>query len=250
MRVLVTVGFSTMLMLVQGCSSDEPPAGEEPTPGEQSPGGEENNGGETTPPAANPPTSAETTTPAPAEPAKPEKSKMTFFVTSTGSGAQGGNLGGLEGADKKCQSLATAVNGGDHTWHAYLSVQGKPAKDRIGTGPWVNQKGKTIAADVAALHALQFLPPAADLVDEKGAAVPANRRLILTGSKQDGTPAATCNNWTSNAANNNGRSGDVQSDTSVVLGVHWNDAVKSTACTQAALNAAKGEGRLYCFAID
>jgi hypothetical protein len=36
---------------------------------------------------------------------------MTFFVTSTGSG-NGGNLGGLAGADKLCQSLAAKAGAG------------------------------------------------------------------------------------------------------------------------------------------
>src|SRR4029078_7463323 len=86
------------------------------------------------------------------------KSTMTFFITSTGRGAMGGNLGGLSGADKKCQDLAAAVGGGDHTWHAYLSVSAAApggavnAKQRIGSGPWVNQKGTVIAASLTALH--------------------------------------------------------------------------------------------------
>ena len=48
---------------------------------------------------------------------------MTFFVTSTSIG-DGGNLGGLAGADAHCQSLAAEVGAGDTTWRAYLSTQG------------------------------------------------------------------------------------------------------------------------------
>jgi hypothetical protein len=47
--------------------------------------------------------------------------KMNFFVTSVPIG-DGGNLGGLAGADAHCQSLAAAVGAGKHTWHAYLST--------------------------------------------------------------------------------------------------------------------------------
>jgi hypothetical protein len=67
---------------------------------------------------------------------------MRFFVTSAGSG-KGGDLGGLAGADARCQSLAVAVGAGARTWHAYLSTQttaGAPAvnaRDRIGHGPLV-----------------------------------------------------------------------------------------------------------------
>ena len=38
-----------------------------------------------------------------------QPAELGFFVTSTGSGADGGNIGGLTGADAKCQQLATAV---------------------------------------------------------------------------------------------------------------------------------------------
>src|SRR4030095_1096573 len=47
--------------------------------------------------------------------------RMGFFVTSAKS--KTGNRGGLAGADKICQTLATAVGQGDKTWHAYLSVE-------------------------------------------------------------------------------------------------------------------------------
>src|SRR6185437_11685699 len=92
-----------------------------------------------------------------AQPARAQTADMSFFVTSVGIG-NGGNLGGLAGADNYCQTLAQAAGAGAKTWHAYLSTQaadGKPAvnaRDRIGTGPWQNAKGVVIAKDVAALH--------------------------------------------------------------------------------------------------
>ena len=61
---------------------------------------------------------------------------MTFFVTSVGVG-NGGDLGGLAGADAHCQKLATAAGATGKTWRAYLSTQGQGAvnaKDRIGKG--------------------------------------------------------------------------------------------------------------------
>src|SRR5260370_34135342 len=82
---------------------------------------------------------------------------MTFFVTSAGPG-NGGNLGGLAGADAHCQQLATTAGAGGKTWHAYLSsngaAQGGPtnARDRIGQGPCQNSKGVVIAQDVHDLH--------------------------------------------------------------------------------------------------
>ena len=76
----------------------------------------------------------------------PQFPDMTFFITSVG-GPQGANYGGLEGADRHCQTLATKAGAGSKTWRAYLSTQAVGgatavnAKDRIGKGPWTNAKG-------------------------------------------------------------------------------------------------------------
>ncbi len=161
---------------------------------------------------------------------------MTFFVTSEPIG-DGGNLGGLAGADAHCQKLAEAVGAGDRTWHAYLSTQARPgqpainARDRIGTGPWYNFDGVMIARDVAHLHGdtLELARLGNNLtkqsgLTEKGQIVPglndykhprdgdweyvrttpySNRHEILTGSQTDGRAFSedldyTCDNWTSN----------------------------------------------------
>ena len=174
------------------------------------------------------------------------KSVMTFFVTSTGSGAQGANLGGLAGADAKCASLAAAVGGSDHTWRAYLSTSNVDAKDRIGAGPWRNQKGVVIAANLAALHATG--PKAVDVLDEKGAAVPASGRCILTGTHADGTTytGATASDWT---ATGGVWMGHADAETSANATDKWNDA-HIIGGTQATMAAAGGEGRTYCFAAD
>ena len=42
---------------------------------------------------------------------------MTFFITSNGSG-NGGDLGGIDGADAHCQNLAESAGAGDKTWRA------------------------------------------------------------------------------------------------------------------------------------
>ena len=81
---------------------------------------------------------------------------MGFFVTSVG--LDGGNLGGLQGADAHCQKLAAASGregAGNRVWRAYLSTQGPNAvnaRDRIGTGPWANARGQVVARDLAHLH--------------------------------------------------------------------------------------------------
>src|SRR5262245_19826428 len=77
----------------------------------------------------------------------PQSPNMTFFVVTTGPG-KGADLGGLEGADRQCQTLAQGAGAGTKTWRAYLSTQeagGTPAvnaRDRIGRGPWQNFKGE------------------------------------------------------------------------------------------------------------
>src|SRR5688572_24022416 len=86
--------------------------------------------------------------------ARSQDNQMSLFITSVGIG-DGANLGGLAGADAHCQSLAQAVGAGGRTWHAYLSTSGEGAvnaRDRIGTGPWVNAKGVQIAANIEELH--------------------------------------------------------------------------------------------------
>ena len=57
---------------------------------------------------------------------------MNFFVTSETMG-DGGNLGGLAGADAHCQTLATAVGAGNRTWHrAFLLL-----RDKLTVSAWM-----------------------------------------------------------------------------------------------------------------
>src|ERR1700693_6228915 len=110
-----------------------------------------------------------------APPAQAQSADTSFFVSSTGIG-NGGNLGGLAGADNYCQTLAQAAGAnasGVKTWRAYLSTQAvyvQPAvnaRDRIGKGPWQNSKGVVIARDVAGLHGANNLTKQTAL-SEKG----------------------------------------------------------------------------------
>lgn len=180
---------------------------------------------------------------------------FSFFVTSAGSG-QGGNLGGLEGADAICEARAETVGAGASTWRAYLSTQGPNAvnaRDRIGAGPWYNARGAQIAANVETLHSINNRFSLLNALDEAGRIIPGsgyspNRHDILTGSQQDGTAFPegndmTCNNWTSDSDTNKAR-----------LGHHdfpnWNSAHESQGCSQDALVRTGGYGLLYCFAAE
>jgi hypothetical protein len=192
---------------------------------------------------------------------------MGFFITSVGVG-DGGNLGGLAGADRHCQTLAAAAGAGNRTWRAYLSAAPSGgqapvnARDRIGAGPWYNARGVLIARDVTDLHG--------DIhrdrnsinkeyaLNEKGEQVKGrgdtpNEHDILTGSDSHGrvmlgsAAITTCNNWTSNTGGNamvghHDRSGGGNSS--------WNAAHSSRSCSQADLVATGGAGLFYCFAAS
>jgi len=202
-----------------------------------------------------------------AAPAVAQQAAMSFFVTSAGPG-NGANLGGLDGADKHCQTLAAAAGAGAKTWRAYLSTQGQGAvnaRDRIGKGPWVNAKGATIAKDVADLHGAANNLTKQTALSEKGDVINGrgdqpNRHDILTGSQPDGTAFAgdkdmTCKNWTSATEGSAmvGHSDRTGLDDSAPA-KSWNSSHPSRGtgggCTQADLRSTGGDGLLYCFAVN
>ncbi len=193
------------------------------------------------------------------------KTGMSFFVTSAGPG-KGADLGGLTGADKQCQALATASGAGNRTWHAYLSQQptanvpGINARDRIGKGPWINAKGVVVATDVDQLHGANNLSKATALT-ETGAVVNGrgdtpNTHDLLTGSQPDGRFIAgnvntTCGNWTQSGEGSAmlGHSDKTGLDESVPA-KSWNSSHMSRGCSPDGLKATGGAGLFYCFAAD
>ncbi len=177
---------------------------------------------------------------------------MSFFATSEGSGKAGGNLGGLDGADATCQSLAEAAGQGACTWRAYLSTSTEDARDRIGTGPWQNFAGDVIADSVAALHddGLSNGDPQ-HVLDETGSEVPGNEHDILTGSNEDGTYVldSTCQDWTSASPDDMAQLGHSDIPGNPNFSPSWNAAHLSNGCTPQNLQGTGGSGRLYCFAL-
>lgn len=192
--------------------------------------------------------------------AVPRSNPTTFFVTSAGPG-QGANLGGLAGADAHCEKLASAAGVGDRGWRAYLSTTGAAgvnARERIGSGPWVNAKGETIAKDVADLHGSNKLTKQT-AITEKGEVINGrgdtpNMHDILTGSTPDGRAVAgtddtTCGNWTKSGegsawVGHHDRIGLRDDD----LSRSWNASHPSRGCSADALKATGGNGLFYCFA--
>lgn len=195
---------------------------------------------------------------------------MTFFITSVGSG-KGADLGGLEGADQHCQSLAKAAGAGNRTWRAYLSTQGTAlndpkvvhARDRIGAGPWHNAKGVMIASNVADLHSVKNNITKDTGLDEKGQ--PVNDRSqkpskhdMLTGSREDGTafPGApfadmTCGNWTKSGADGAAMTGhfDRAGPIDHAWATSWNSSHPTRGCGQEQVRPTGGDGLFYCFAV-
>ena len=145
----------------------------------------------------------------------PQSPNMTFFVASTGLG-KGADLGGLEGADRQCQTLAAAAGAGNRTWRAYLSTQATGggqavnARDRIGNGPWQNFKGEVVAQNPDDLHGANNKLGTQTSLTERGTVVAGvgftpNYHDVLTGSQPDGRAFPpdedrTCGNWTKSGA--------------------------------------------------
>lgn len=200
-------------------------------------------------------------------------SKMSFFITSKGSG-KGADLGGLGGADAHCGMLATSAGAPKgKVWRAYLSVTGNDARgpinarDRIGAGPWFNAKGVQVASSVDDLHSDNNKLGKENSLTESGAVVKGrgdtpNEHDILTGSDSAGrlaavpapaagatTPAPanmTCNNWTSSGAGA-AMLGHFDKQGGGANPTSWNSAHASRSCSAPDLVATGGAGYFYCF---
>jgi hypothetical protein len=190
--------------------------------------------------------------------AQAQDTGMSFFVTSASPG-DGGNLGGLDGADAHCRTLAEAAGAGGKTWRAYLSTSTANARDRIGDGPWHNAKGELIASNLAELHGDANTIGKQTALTETGEVVKGrgdtpNEHDILTGSNADGTVAAgmTCEDWTSSSSSSKAFIGDhdrigLRDD---APSKSWNASHPSRGCAAQDLPKSGGAGLLYCFAAD
>jgi hypothetical protein len=218
------------------------------------------------------------TTPSSSGPAASAGSKgpMSFFITSVGPG-KGGDLGGLEGADKHCQSLAQAAGAGNRTWRAYLSTQAPAlnspqfvnARDRIGKGPWHNAKGVLVARNVDELHSERNNVNKETALDERGRPVNSrteqpNKHDILTGSRPDGTafpggagggvpfPDMTCGNWTKGTTEGAAMVGhhDRAGPIAAPWATSWNSGHPTIGCSMERIRPTGGDGLFYCFAAN
>jgi hypothetical protein len=183
-----------------------------------------------------------------AQQAPPQSPTMTFFVTSAGPG-KGADLGGLEGADRQCQTLAQSAGAGSKTWRAYLSTQA------AGNTPAVNARDRIDNNKLSIQTSLT----------ERGTMLPGvgytpNYHDVLTGSQVDGRAFPTgedktCRNWTSSTQgaamvghlDRKGLRDDAASKS-------WNASHLSRGpdggCSQNDLRSTGGNGLLYCFAAQ
>ena len=215
---------------------------------------------------------------------------LSFFVTServqvNGASVQGGNFGGLAGADAFCNLLGNealaSISLPGKIWRAYLSSSTVDAKDRIGSGPWYNAAGERIAANVADLHNTDWRGTA-QIQTQFGDPVFGPQHDVVTGSTRQGikfTFGSTeyqrvfnewagsphqfrnnanlyCQDWTSDSSSidilavvgHSDWTGGIIDN----LGVdddYWNsDHV--TGCDEARMIPDNGDIRIYCFATD
>ena len=184
---------------------------------------------------------------------------MSFFVTSTN--PNGGNLGGLAGADGYCEGLAATVGAGGKTWRAYLSTSSVDARDRIGSGPWYNVNGDRIAANLAELHgdapgltadtALDQNGDSPNYIGADGNVAQPLEHDVITGTNADGTAnEATCNNWTDGSGDSSAMLGHADRRGRDPVVNSWNAVHPSQGCSMETLAPTGGAGLFYCFAID
>jgi hypothetical protein len=166
------------------------------------------------------------------DPGSGGEEQFSFFVTSleslrklaksqTGFGGdlrygETGEGAGLRGADKICTEIADLSMPGASAkqWRAFLSTSMVDAKDRVGSGPWYDRKGRLVAPDLEGL--IKERPDADMLIvddlpnefgvpnhDPDGTGLVDNHDM-LTGTNDQGTlycpddPAiCTCSDWTS-----------------------------------------------------
>jgi hypothetical protein len=144
-----------------------------------------------------------------------------------------GNLGGLAGADQKCNQAAAAANLGG-TWRAWLSDSTTNAIDRIeGAGPWARLDGMVVFNNRANLTTLPLVPLQ---VNENGANI--GDGLAWTGTTTAGTASPQrCNEWTSADPGVQGDTGQTQ----------YTDAQWTEGQTRLCGGPGAFQWRLFCF---
>lgn len=167
----------------------------------------------------------------------PSASVTRVFVTST---TYNGNLGGLAGADAKCQARASAANLGG-IWKAWLSDSVTSAASRLNhsNNPYKRLDGKIVANNWVDLTDGNLVNPIR--VNEYGVEKETSSNLqVWTNTKVDGSiidTLNTCDNWTNS------------STTTHVAKIGWSGANYSvwTNFQQIYCSSNNAGAGLYCF---
>jgi len=125
----------------------------------------------------------------------PANSEATRRVFAT-SQVYSGNLGGVDGGDRRCAERAAAASLGG-TWRAWLSTTSQSAADRLQLDSERLERidGERIAVDAEDLLDGELAVPI--LLNENGAVVSYE---VWTGTRADGSLATSnCSDWTSDA---------------------------------------------------
>lgn len=165
-----------------------------------------------------------------------DKGFRRVFVTSD---ANPGNLGGVAGANGKCQAAAGRENLGG-TWIAWISGDGKDAIDRIEyPGPFKLLDGREVAATKAQLASGTLTTPI--IRNERNIEPNGTNddKRVWTGTNGNGRAAQTCANW-GNGFDATGVMGNLFDSTNG----KWTNNGGSPPFPTSSCSAA---GRLYCF---
>lgn len=167
---------------------------------------------------------------------RPGPPNIAFVTSLTYDGNLATLKGGLAGADKKCDILATAAGLPRNTYRAWLSTSTVNAIDRLGSARgWVRVDGKPFADTKEDIAAGKIFHPLR--VDENGDFdnTPGGSE-VWTATKSDGTMSSwgTCGDWASNAGDG---------------GTGMDDGVTSV-FTDYGDQRCDYEARLYCFGTD
>lgn len=175
------------------------------------------------------------------KPSPPSGSRFDAnFVFVTSARLVPSQLGGLAGADARCNDLAAKAHLPGR-YVAWLSSAQGPARDRLGNAQgWVRPDGQPFANTVDEMLAGKIFYPV--MLDEHGQPVAAPDDFVATGTSDDGSLATdaqdhplTCNDWTSDTGYG------LAAGSALATTHQWN-LTSVDPCTQ--------QARLYCFGID
>ncbi len=175
---------------------------------------------------------AESAVDAPGDVSAQDVTPLTHYVVFATSATYMGNLGGLSGADQKCQTLASGKLTG--TFKAWLSDSNTSAATHLtthGTLPYVLVDGTTVVAnDWTELTSATGLEHMIDL-DESGNQVATadmcsgfGGHYVWTDSNDDGSifnTAQSCQNWMSATSTDNGSTGSASTNQATQYWSNW-----------------------------